>query len=122
MGAAIAAFAAGLSRDVLLSYLPAFFAAGVVCIIASAAVLTIRSGQPKPSSRPRRNTRASGGGANGRLRPRRRQCAQRLPRRDHVSSSRAVRADATKGRPHAIAALGKASNFVSADGRKSTPG
>ncbi len=42
MGAATAAFAAGLSRDVLLSYLPAFFAAGVVCIIASAAVLTIR--------------------------------------------------------------------------------
>jgi predicted MFS family arabinose efflux permease len=42
MGSATAAFGAGLSRDALLSYLPAFFAAGVTCIIASGAVLTIR--------------------------------------------------------------------------------
>lgn len=42
MGSATAAFGAGVSRDVLLSYLPAFFAAGVACIVASVAVLTIR--------------------------------------------------------------------------------
>jgi len=41
MGAGTAAFAAGLSRTVLLSYLPAFFAAGVLCIIAAIAVLAI---------------------------------------------------------------------------------
>lgn len=42
MGSAVAAFGAGVSRDALLSYLPAFFAAGVACIVASVAVLAIR--------------------------------------------------------------------------------
>jgi MFS family permease len=42
LGAATAAFGAGLSRSVLLSYLPAFFAAGAMCLIAAAAVWFIR--------------------------------------------------------------------------------
>jgi MFS family permease len=46
LGAAAAAFGAGLSRTVLLSYLPAFFAAGALCIIASLLTLAI-SRQPK---------------------------------------------------------------------------
>jgi MFS family permease len=41
LGAATAAFGAGLSRTVLLSYLPAFFAAGALCIIAAIIVLMI---------------------------------------------------------------------------------
>jgi MFS family permease len=41
MGAATAAFGAGLSRTLLLSYLPAFFAAGALCIIAALITLTI---------------------------------------------------------------------------------
>jgi MFS family permease len=41
LGAATAAFGAGLSRTVLLSYLPAFFAAGLLCIVAAGIVLMI---------------------------------------------------------------------------------
>jgi MFS family permease len=41
LGAGFAAFGAGLSRTLLLSYLPAFFAAGALCIIASLIVLAI---------------------------------------------------------------------------------
>jgi MFS family permease len=41
LGAATAAFGAGLSRTVLLSYLPAFFAAGALCLVASVIVLGI---------------------------------------------------------------------------------
>ena len=41
IGAATVAFGAGLSRTMLASYLPAFFAAGALCIIAAALVLTI---------------------------------------------------------------------------------
>jgi predicted MFS family arabinose efflux permease len=48
LGAATAAFGAGLSRTMLLSYLPAFFAAGVLCIIAAVIVLAIAR-QPKPA-------------------------------------------------------------------------
>src|SRR5450755_519758 len=48
LGAATAAFGAGLSRTMLLSYLPAFFAAGVLCVIAALIVLTI-SRVPKPA-------------------------------------------------------------------------
>jgi sugar phosphate permease len=43
LGAATAAFGAGLSRSVLASYLPAFFAAGAACLIASAIVWLIRA-------------------------------------------------------------------------------
>lgn len=42
LGAATAAFGAGFSRTELSSYLPAFFAAGVLCVIAAALALTIR--------------------------------------------------------------------------------
>ncbi len=47
IGAAAAAFGAGLSRTLLASYLPAFFTAGALCLIASAMALTIAR-QPKP--------------------------------------------------------------------------
>ena len=42
LGAASVALGAGLSRTYLLSYLPAFFTAGLLCLIASVAVLSIR--------------------------------------------------------------------------------
>jgi MFS family permease len=42
MGAAVAAFGAGVTRDVLASYLPAFAAAGVACVLAAMAVIMIR--------------------------------------------------------------------------------
>jgi sugar phosphate permease len=41
IGAATAAFSAGLSRTVLASYLPAFFIAGALCLIAALLVLSI---------------------------------------------------------------------------------
>jgi MFS family permease len=41
LGAATAAFGAGLSRTLLATYLPAFFVAGALCILASAIVLTM---------------------------------------------------------------------------------
>jgi sugar phosphate permease len=44
VGAATAAFGAGVSRDVLASYLPAFATAGVFCLLAALAVLTMRRG------------------------------------------------------------------------------
>jgi sugar phosphate permease len=46
LGAGAAAFGAGLSRTVLASYLPAFFVAGALCIIA--ALLAIAISRPKP--------------------------------------------------------------------------
>jgi MFS family permease len=47
LGAATAAFGAGLSRTMLASYLPAFFIAGALCIVASLLTLVI-SRAPKP--------------------------------------------------------------------------
>jgi MFS family permease len=41
LGAASAAFGAGLSRTMLATYLPAFFVAGALCIIAAVLVVTI---------------------------------------------------------------------------------
>jgi len=41
IGAATAAFGAGFSRTEFASYLPAFFTAGALCILAAALVLTI---------------------------------------------------------------------------------
>src|SRR5262245_30817169 len=41
LGAATAAFGAGVSRTVLLSYLPACFAAGALCLIAAVLILTL---------------------------------------------------------------------------------
>jgi MFS family permease len=49
LGAACAAYGAGLSRTVLATYLPAFFAAGGLCLIAALVVLTL----PRPD-RPRK--------------------------------------------------------------------
>ena len=43
LGSATAAFGAGATRDAFLTYLPAFAAAGVACIIAAATILTVRS-------------------------------------------------------------------------------
>jgi sugar phosphate permease len=47
LGAAFAAFGAGLSRTMLATYLPAFFIAGALCVVASLIVLAI-SRAPKP--------------------------------------------------------------------------
>ena len=54
LGAASAAFGAGLSRTALSTYLPAFFAAGALCLIAAALVLTLgrREAQPAVLSAP----------------------------------------------------------------------
>ncbi|GJE15724.1 MFS transporter [Methylobacterium marchantiae] len=41
LGAATIAYGAGLSRTALSSYLPAFFAAGALCILAAVLVLTL---------------------------------------------------------------------------------
>jgi predicted MFS family arabinose efflux permease len=49
LGAATAAFGAGLSRTLLASYLPAFFVAGALCIVASLLTLVI-SRQPKSAA------------------------------------------------------------------------
>src|ERR1700754_3079202 len=49
LGAGTAAFGAGLSRTVLASYLPAFFIAGALCVIASLIVLAISRPAPKPA-------------------------------------------------------------------------
>jgi MFS family permease len=49
IGAGAAAFGAGLSRTVLATYLPAFFAAGALCIVAALIVLAIAR-QPKPAA------------------------------------------------------------------------
>jgi hypothetical protein len=46
IGAACAAFGAGFSRTEFASYLPAFFVAGAMCLIAAGLVLTIA----KPSA------------------------------------------------------------------------
>jgi sugar phosphate permease len=47
LGAGVAAFGAGLSRTVLASYLPAFFVAGALCIVAALIVLAISRPAPK---------------------------------------------------------------------------
>jgi sugar phosphate permease len=43
LGAATAAYGAGLTRTLLLTYNPALFAAGAACLVAAAAVMMIRS-------------------------------------------------------------------------------
>jgi MFS family permease len=48
LGAATAAFGAGLSRTMLASYLPAFFVAGALCILAGMIVLAMAR-HPKPA-------------------------------------------------------------------------
>ncbi|MDH0745656.1 MFS transporter [Pseudomonas sp. GD03842] len=48
IGAAFAAFAAGWSRENVSSYLPAFMAAGVLCLVASAVIMTVRREKTAP--------------------------------------------------------------------------
>jgi MFS family permease len=48
LGAATAAFGAGLSRTLLDSYLPAFFISGALCIFAAAIIMTVARHQ-KPA-------------------------------------------------------------------------
>jgi nitrate/nitrite transporter NarK len=47
LGAGVMAFAAGMSRDALHSYLPAFFTAGVLCLAATLSLWLLR-GRSKP--------------------------------------------------------------------------
>ena len=42
LGAATAALAGGISRDLLASYLPAFFVAGAACLLAAIAAVSVR--------------------------------------------------------------------------------
>ncbi len=54
LGAAVAALGAGVSRDALSSYLPAFYLAGAACLVAALAVLAVRprgtsSNTPRPA-------------------------------------------------------------------------
>jgi predicted MFS family arabinose efflux permease len=49
IGAAIAAFAAGFSRTMLATYLPAFFAAGALCMVAAVVVLMIEERRTAPA-------------------------------------------------------------------------
>jgi sugar phosphate permease len=53
MGAAAAAYGAGLTRTVSGSYLPAFMASGLLCIVATIVVLTLPRGrqQARPGTR-----------------------------------------------------------------------
>jgi MFS family permease len=48
LGAGIMSFAAGMSRDALHSYLPAFFAAGLLCLVAALSLWLLR-GRAKPT-------------------------------------------------------------------------
>jgi hypothetical protein len=46
MGAATAAFGAGLSRTLIATYLPAFFVSGALCLIAALLALRLRNAGP----------------------------------------------------------------------------
>lgn len=52
LGAGVAAFGAGLSRTIYATYLPAFFVAGVLCILASLITLAISRPTPAPAPKP----------------------------------------------------------------------
>ena len=54
LGAAVAAYSAGLSRSVLASYTPALFTAGAACLVAAAAVLMVRARTVAPALAPTR--------------------------------------------------------------------
>jgi sugar phosphate permease len=49
LGAGTAAFGAGLSRTIYASYVPAFFVAGALCVVASLLVITVSRPAPKPA-------------------------------------------------------------------------
>ena len=48
LGGAVAAYGAGLSRTLLVTYTPALFAAGAACILAALAVFLIRKSETAP--------------------------------------------------------------------------
>lgn len=50
IGAAIAAFGAGLSRDLLASYLPAFYVAGLACLLAAVLAMGIGRGSSRTAA------------------------------------------------------------------------
>ncbi len=52
LGAGTAAFGAGLSRTIYATYLPAFFVAGGLCIIAALLMVTVSKPAPKPAVAP----------------------------------------------------------------------
>jgi hypothetical protein len=49
LGAAVAAYGAGLTRTLLLTYTPALIAAGAACLLASAMVMAIKR-QPRKAA------------------------------------------------------------------------
>src|SRR6266404_9289650 len=51
LGAALAAYGAGLTRTVLGTYLPAFFSSGVLCLIAALLIITVRK-NPQLAAQP----------------------------------------------------------------------
>ena len=53
IGAGVMALAAGVSRDVLASYLPAFFIAGLLCLLATLSLLMLRGRGGPPVLAPR---------------------------------------------------------------------
>ena len=72
LGAGTAAFGAGLSRTMLQTYLPAFFVAGALCIVAALIVLAISRptpsggvGAPHPEERASRASRRMAAGEIG---------------------------------------------------------
>ena len=48
-GSAVAAYGSGVTRDTVLSYLPAFVAAGVACLIAASLFAMVRAPRPVPA-------------------------------------------------------------------------
>ena len=89
IGAASAAFGAGLIRTEYSTYLPAFFIAGALCIIAALLVLTVR----KSSARRHRRGGAGAGARLSLLRASPRSCPRSAPRcrRRRNSSPRGCR-------------------------------
>ena len=53
LGGAVSALGAGMSRDPLASYLPAFFLAGVACVLAAVAFAAVRRPAPAMIAAPR---------------------------------------------------------------------
>lgn len=50
LGAALAAYGAGLTRTVLLTYTPALYAAGAACLVAAIMILGVRHRQLSPAA------------------------------------------------------------------------
>ncbi|MCQ4161654.1 MFS transporter [Roseomonas sp. GC11] len=49
LGAACAAYGAGFSRTVYQTYLPAFFTAGILCLMAALAIVAVRESRAAPA-------------------------------------------------------------------------